>query len=420
MKEVIVVGAGPAGIAAAVRSAECNCKVTLIDDNPTVGGQIWRGGYSAGKNTIASKWFSSLRAQKSVSVLKGVVVAADAPTRLLIVESPDRTHSVTWETLILATGARELFLPFPGWTLPGVVGVGGLQALAKSGVPLAKKRIVVAGSGPLLLAAADYFHKHGANVLAIAEQASRWKLLCFGAALFGQPAKLLQTLRLRASLHKVSYRSGCWITRAEGHASLQHVILTDGHRTWTEECDYVAVAYGLWPNTELASLLGCRPVGNAVAVDESCRTSVPDILCAGEATGIGGLGLSLVEGEIAGFIAAGEISAAMRLGPRHEAEKRFAHRLNRTFTFRPELKALSDVSTIVCRCEDVPFHRLQESSSWREAKLYTRCGMGPCQGRVCGPALNVLFGWESSSVRPPIFPARIGTLLDDKVSGTRE
>lgn len=420
MTDVAIVGAGPAGIAAAVRCAENNCKVTLIDDNPAVGGQVWRGESSAGKDAIASKWFNDLRAQKKILILNGRVVAADAATRQLLIESPDHASIVAWHALILATGARELFLPFPGWTLPGVAGVGGLQALAKSGVPLAKKRIVVAGSGPLLLAAAEYFRSRGAKILTIAEQASRRDLMRFGAALTRQPTKLLQGLRLRAALRGTSYRTGCWIARAEGHGSLRRVILTDSRRTWTEECDYAAVAYGLWPNTELASLLGCRLVANAVAVDDGCRTSVPDILCAGEANGIGGLGLSLVEGEIAGFIAAGKITAAKRLRRRHHAEKRFAHRLNHAFALRPDLKTLSDMSTIVCRCEDVPFHRLQESASWREAKLHTRCGMGPCQGRICGPALNALFGWETSSVRPPIFPVRIDTLLASESPRRRE
>jgi D-hydroxyproline dehydrogenase subunit alpha len=143
-------------------------------------------------------------------------------------------------------------------------------------------------------------------------------------------------------------------------------------------------------------------------------------LCAGEVTGIGGLGLSLVEGEIAGLTAAGNLSAARRLHSRRRGEKQFTDRLQRAFALRPELKTLSEAATIVCRCEDVPFSRVHPLSSWREAKLHTRCGMGPCQGRVCGPALNVLFGWNVDSVRPPIFPARIGTLLENKNPGKRE
>jgi NADPH-dependent 2,4-dienoyl-CoA reductase/sulfur reductase-like enzyme len=420
MTDVVIVGAGPAGLAAAVRSAENGCKVTLIDDNPRVGGQIWRGGAAANKNSAAMRWFNSIRSQKNISILNGRVVSADTEARQLTVESLDNAATVSWRVLILATGARELFLPFPGWTLPGVVGVGGLQALAKAGLPLTNKRIVVAGSGPLLLAAADYFRKHGAKVRMIAEQASRWRLARFGVGLFRCPEKLLQALQLRTSLHGIPYRTGSWITRAEGNGSLQRVSLTDGRRTWTEECDYAAVAYGLWPNTELATLLGCRMAANAIAVDKHCRTSAPDILCAGEATGIGGLGLSLVEGEIAGLTAAGNLSAANRLHSRRRAEERFADRLKRAFALRPELKTLSEAATIVCRCEDVSFQRLHRSSSWREAKLHTRCGMGPCQGRVCGPALSVLFGWDFSSVRPPIFPARIGTLLENQNPGKRE
>ena len=420
MTDVVIVGAGPAGLAAGVRCAESGCQVTLIDDNPTVGGQIWRGGAAMNKSTAATKWFNGVRNQKNISILNGRVVSANAEARQLTVELLDMAVTVSWRVLILATGARELFLPFPGWTLPAVVGVGGLQALAKSGLPLKNKRIVVAGSGPLLLASADHFRKHGANVRTIAEQASRWRLARFGAGLFRYPAKLLQALQLRTSLHGIPYRTGSWLTRAEGDKSLRRVFLTDGRRTWSEECDYAAVAYGLWPNTELASLLGCRMAGNAIAVDKHCRTSVPHILCAGEVTGIGGLGLSLVEGEIAGLTAAGNQSAANCLHSRRRTEKRFADQLKRAFALRPELKTLSEAATIVCRCEDVPLQRLHPSSSWREAKLHTRCGMGPCQGRVCGPALNVLFGWDLPSVRPPIFPAHIGTLLENGNPEKRE
>ncbi len=416
MTDALIIGAGPAGLAAAVRCAEGGRDVTLIDDNPTVGGQIWRGGPALAKDHAASRWFHRLQSQKNISFLNAHVISADSPTRQITVESIHGASVVTWRTLILATGARELFLPFPGWTLPGVAGVGGLQALAKSGFPIANKRIVVAGSGPLLLAAAEYFKKHGAIVRTIVEQAPWSRLARFGAGLPRFPAKLLQTLQLRASLYGLSYRPGNWITRAEGDGHLQRVHITNGRKTWVEDCDYAAVAYGLWPNTELASLLGCHLDRNTVAVDDYGRTSVTDILCAGEATGIGGLELSLIEGEITGFAASGDLSAATRMRRQRNRAKRFARHLDRAFALRPQIKTLSDPDTIVCRCEDVTAARIEEASSWREAKLHTRCGMGPCQGRICGPAVSIMFGWQTSSIRPPVFPARIGSLLEQATS----
>jgi NADPH-dependent 2,4-dienoyl-CoA reductase/sulfur reductase-like enzyme len=164
------------------------------------------------------------------------------------------------------------------------------------------------------------------------------------------------------------------------------------------------------PNVELAELLSCVIENGSVRVDQYQQTSVANVYGAGEATGIGGLELSLVEGEIAGLAAAGKHTEARRLFPLREQQRKFAERLNRTFALREELKHLAASETIVCRCEDVTFQKLREHTSWRTAKLQTRCGMGPCQGRVCGGAVEFLFGWRAESVRPPIFPVKIDSL----------
>jgi hypothetical protein len=138
---------------------------------------------------------------------------------------------------------------------------------------------------------------------------------------------------------------------------------------------------------------------------------VSQIYSAGEATGIGGLELSLVEGEIAGLAAAGKRDEARKLFPIRDKHRKFADLLNRTFALRDELKHLAAPETIVCRCEDVTLERLKTHQSWRAAKLQTRCGMGPCQGRVCGGAVEFLFGWRAESVRPPALPVRVESLI---------
>lgn len=138
---------------------------------------------------------------------------------------------------------------------------------------------------------------------------------------------------------------------------------------------------------------------------------MPGVYCAGEPTSIGGLELSLLEGQIAGYTSAGRFDTARSLFTRRNRLRRFASRLERAFALRPELKELPHPQTLVCRCEDVALSRLREHSSWRAAKLLTRCGMGPCQGRVCGPALEFLLGWQPESVRPPVFPVRVETLM---------
>jgi NADPH-dependent 2,4-dienoyl-CoA reductase/sulfur reductase-like enzyme len=325
----------------------------------------------------------------------------------LLAETTSGVCELSYKSLVLATGARERFLPFPGWTLPNVMGAGGLQALVKTGLPIEGTRVVVAGSGPLLLAVAAYLRAHGANVLMIAEQAHPMQLARFAIGLF---SKRTQAFELKRQLKGVPYRSGCWVSEAHGAEKLEGLTLVRGRKTWRVECDYLACGFHLVPNVELAELLGCEIEHSHVKVDAFQQTTVANVYSAGETTGIGGLELSLVEGEIAGLVAAGKHDAARELFPMRVTQRKFADLLNRTFALRDELKHLSTPQTIVCRCEDVTLERLRKHSSWRAAKLQTRCGMGPCQGRVCGGAVEFLFGWRAESVRPPILPVKIDSL----------
>jgi NADPH-dependent 2,4-dienoyl-CoA reductase/sulfur reductase-like enzyme len=183
-----------------------------------------------------------------------------------------------------------------------------------------------------------------------------------------------------------------------------------GGRTTRLACDYLACGFHLVPNTELAALLGCRVHQGVVSVDDLQQTSVANVYCAGEPTGIGGVELSLLEGEIAGYAAAGNTSAARQLFAQRAKYQKFARAMDRAVTLNPALKQLAQPDTLVCRCEDVSLARLREHAAWRSAKLHTRCGMGPCQGRICGPAVEFLLGWQVDSVRPPVFPARIDSL----------
>jgi NADPH-dependent 2,4-dienoyl-CoA reductase/sulfur reductase-like enzyme len=418
--QILIVGAGPAGIAAAIRAAECGKQVVVVDDNPvpaSPGGQIWRGDQTQPSFPEAREWFTRLKSV-NVNFAQGARIFAQSEAGCLLAETADGWCELRFEKLILATGARERFLPFPGWTLPGVAGAGGLQALAKSNYPVAGKRIVVAGSGPLLMAVAAYLKKRGAEVLLIAEQAGWNRLLRFGAALIGQPSKIAQAVSLKKQLAGVPYLPGCWPVAAKGKDKLEAVTLRRGDKSWEVECDYLACGFYLVPNVELAAMLGCAIENGAVKVNEFQQTSLPGVYCAGETTGIGGLELSLVEGQIAGLVAAGRQDEARRLFAERVKQWRFAEALNRTFALREELRALPTAETLVCRCEDVSFERLQKQTSWREAKLQTRCGMGPCQGRICGAATEFLFGWGMESVRPPVFPARLENLATALKSST--
>jgi NADPH-dependent 2,4-dienoyl-CoA reductase/sulfur reductase-like enzyme len=435
--DVLIVGGGPAGLAAGYSAAQSSQRVIIVDDNSSPGGQIWRGEQRQPTTPEAAAWFEKVQTA-NLDFLSGARVifaigcggnsskpvapataepASENEARpgMLVAESFDSTYELAYEKLILATGARERFLPFPGWTLPNVMGAGGLQALVKSGLPIAGRRVVVAGSGPLLLAVAAYLSKHGAEVLSIAEQASWFHLLRFGFGLLRQPGKILQALEHSAELAGVLFLTNCWPVAAQGDGKLSSVTLRQGERSWDVACDYLACGFHLIPNVELAVLLGCQVQDGCVRVDEFQQASIPGIYCAGEPTGIGGLELSLIEGQIAGFAATGQHDQARKLFTAREKMRGFATLLNQTFALRAELRELPEAETLVCRCEDVTLERLRMYGSWREAKLQTRVGMGCCQGRVCGAAVEFLLGWKPESVRPPVFPARVESLM--QVSG---
>jgi NADPH-dependent 2,4-dienoyl-CoA reductase/sulfur reductase-like enzyme len=285
--------------------------------------------------------------------------------------------------------------------------------MAKGGWPVSGKRIVVAGTGPLLLAAADGLRHLGARVRLIAEQASRWKVLRFGHGLLRHPAKLAQGLGLKARLLGVPCRYGCWPARAEGADCVERVTLTDGSRTWTEDCDYLACAFNLAPNLELPRLLGCGMADGFVRVNPWQETTLENAFCAGEPTGIGGADCALVEGEIAGLAAAGRLEQARARFSSRASWHRFRVALRDAFGLRPELRQMTAADTLVCRCEEVRRRDLEACDSWTAAKLHTRCGMGACQGRVCGPITQFLFGWENESFRPPLFPVSLESLISE-------
>ena len=395
----------------AAHSASQNngASVNIIDENPFLGGQIWRAELGRTISPDARKVIDAVSTGR-VSIINNAQAFDLEGGTCLLAQTPTGTIEFEFQKLIIATGARERFLPFPGWTLPNVFGAGGLQALVKGGLRVKDKRIVVAGTGPLLLAVAEYLRSKGGAITTIAEQASAANITRFARSLWSSPSKLAQAAALRAKLLGVPYLSDCWITSADGEDRLRAVHLTRKRKTWTLECDYLACGFHLAPNTELASLLGCRTENGFVQVDEWQQTSRENIYCAGEPTGIGGVEAALIEGRIAGFAAAGNKAAAQNLFGKRDEGRTFARKLNEAFALRGELRSLADDKTIVCRCEDVEYGRLKNFATFRDAKLQTRCGMGPCQGRICGTATEFVFGWEPGKVRPPIFPVKMENL----------
>src|ERR1022692_2936394 len=242
--DVLVIGGGPAGLAAAMRAAECGLHVGIVDDNARLGGQIWRSESGGSQPAEAEHWIGRL-VSAGVTPLCGTRIFHQPEPGLLLAEGTNALHELRYGKLVLATGARERFLPFPGWILPNVMGAGGLQAMVKSGLPIRGKRVVVAGTGPLLLAVAAHLRKQRAEISLICEQAS-WSslarfsfallpeqretepgktaprcllaeisLICeqaswsslarFSFALLGQPGKIAQALQLRRELAGIPF-----------------------------------------------------------------------------------------------------------------------------------------------------------------------------------------------------------------------
>ena len=412
--DVVVVGAGPAGMAAATRAAEARRRVVVLDEAPNVGGQIWRHRSRSTLGSDARRAIDRL-SRTSADVRRGVAVvdvAVGGDGSFTVVAERHRggVEVVRTPALVVATGARERFLPFPGWTLPGVLGLGGAQALLKQGATFRGKRVVIAGTGPLILPVAASLTDAGCRVTIVAEQAPFQAVRDFAISLLAQPDTLLQAAMYRLAFLRTPYAMGTWVTSAAGTDRLTTVALTNGRTTWSLPCDLLCTGYGLVPNVEMARLIGCATSSGAVVVDTRQATSVPGVFAAGEVTGVGGVALAVVEGEIAGAAAAGVARVDPALVKRRDALRGVARRMERTFAVRAEVRALARADTIVCRCEDVRHAAVASLGDARQAKLYARAGMGACQGRVCGPALELLFGWQPGRVRSPLEPARLSTL----------
>jgi NADPH-dependent 2,4-dienoyl-CoA reductase/sulfur reductase-like enzyme len=400
-----IVGSGPAGLSAAQATLDAGASVCLIDDNHAPGGQIWRGGPGQWTDARATRMWTALHDHPRFSHLPGTQVIGCADANTLLVETADGGATIPFERLLLCAGARELSLPFPGWTLPGVTGAGGLQALIKGGMPVRDRTVVIAGTGPLLLATAATALQAGAHVAAIVEHQSWSRLAGFGLALLARHrSKFAQAASLFAALRAVPYVTGGRIVAAAGDDILRSVTITARGKEITYSCDFLGAGFGLVPNTDLGRALGCATADGAIVVDAAQKTSRADVWAAGECTGIGGVDKAVAEGRHAALAALG-VHPSARDVPVLRASHAFATLLTRTFAPDEALKTMCRPDTIVCRCEDVTAAQLLPHRDWREAKLATRVGMGPCQGKTCGPACAFLFGWTPPDSRIPIMPA---------------
>ncbi|GAB3427141.1 FAD-dependent oxidoreductase [Flindersiella endophytica] len=437
--DVLVVGAGPAGLSAAVAAAGCGRHVGVVDGGTRIGGQYWRHSPGAepgdrGFRRLAEAFRDHVAAGRIEHLPQRQVWTVSKPGAAFVVHTAQ--GDLTAPALVLAPGAYDRQIPFPGWDLPGVYTAGGAQALLKEhGVP-AGRRVAVAGTGPFLLPVATALARHGVTVVGVfeANRPTGWLRPGGPRAIARHPGALADAASYGATLarHRVPIRLGRTIVAAHGEQAVSAVTVRGrGGAEHRFDVDAVAVGWGFTPQLELPLALGCGTRLDVdgslvVEVDDQQQSSVPGVFVAGEATGVGGSELAACEGELAGLAAGGAPSAAPSgLVRRRSALRRFAAAMHRAYPVPAGWTERLPDDTLVCRCEEVTAGRLRTAvelgaETARTAKLLSRVGMGWCQGRVCGYATACLTAaWTGTpydpsglAERPIATPLTLGDLAE--------
>jgi D-hydroxyproline dehydrogenase subunit alpha len=429
--DVAVVGGGPAGMAAAIAARAAGASVAVVERYPEVGGQIYRRAFGetpASLPRAGRRWTRRLAASGALVLADTAVWGVRDPHTLLTESAGGKAGTVRARAVVLATGAYDRPVAFPGWTLPGVMTAGAAQALVKAQSTLPGRRVLLAGAGPFLLPVATQLRAAGAEVVAVAEATARRRWASAAPRMLAHPGRLAAYARYRARLPGVRFLWGHVLVRVDGDGRTERATLAAVDDQWrpraggerTVEIDAVCTAYGFVPALELPRALGCELAGDAVAHDAEMRTSVPHVYVAGEAAGVGGADLAVLEGSVAGRAAAGAAVPAV-LDRRRRHGVRFAELLDALFAPGPGLAELARPDTVLCRCEDVRASEVDAAvaagaSSLSAVKIATRCGQGPCQGRMCEGlvAARLPAGAASRySTRLPLRPVALTTLLDD-------
>lgn len=467
MFDLAVVGAGPAGMAAALTAADHGLKVVVVDEQQRAGGQIFRQPPeeftgSVLRPTAGYGWATGLirrfEADERLTTefgwsAIGVLYDDALPGGLcLAVNHPqDGTRVIGARRLLIATGAYDLPVAFPGWTLPGVMTAGAVQTLVKAQKIAPVGDVVLAGAHPLLLLVADLLVREGVRVSEVAFAQNIPKpadLLHALGAVPGHVRMLAETGGILARLVRNGVRvsSRTVVTAARGEEHVARVELARVDRRWkvtgtprAVDASHLVLGYGFSASTELARQIGCDLVydspkgGWVVSHDDRLRTSVPGVFVAGEPTGVAGADQSRAEGELAALAIAADLGRDVSATALAEAERgiraatRFSTVVQRMF--EPAREALGDLAgrdTTVCRCETVTRGTLDDFleaspfvSDVNAVKLSCRTGMGPCQGRYCEGSVGTILASAREqpiglggrfSAHLPIKPVPVGDL----------
>ena len=446
-----MVGAGPAGLRAAATLVEAGLRPVLIEESARAGGQIYRRpppgaerdpralyGLEAGRATALHRLADALaqRVDHRPETLVWNIHGRD-----LDLLGPEGHATLKPDRLILATGAVDRVLPFPGWTLPGVFTLGAAQIALKAQGMAIGTRVALVGAGPLLPLVATQYLKAGARLAAaLAATPFRAKLTA-APGLAAEPGTLAKGLwyTLRAALGGAPIRGGVRAVRAEGEARVTGLAYVDaGGRERRVACDAVGASFGLRSETQLADLAGCRfrfdPTLRQWLPERSAegRSSVPEVYLAGDGAGIGGADVAELTGERTALslladlghpVDAGRVA---RLDARLARQRRFRDALEAAYPFPAHILDTVADGEVVCRCEGIDAGTLRRAARERDAgdlnrlKAFTRVGMGRCQGRMCGLAAGEILararGAPVESVgrlrgQPPVKPIPMAASL---------
>ncbi len=460
--ELIVIGAGPGGMQAAITAANAGLQVTLIDSNPLPGGQYFKQipeDFSVSDDSNHQKEAFSLINDLNNPLIKffsktlvwGIFHNPKTNLWQTTFQGENCPARLETSTIIIASGAYDRSIPFPGWDLPGVITAGAAQVMVKSQGILPGKRVIVSGTGPLQLAAAANLVDAGAEVLEILE--CNRNLLQKGfphlTSVWGQWKRMQEGFDYAGSLLKarVPYRVGSCVVSVTGDGKVEEATIAkldaQGYPIKASfrnvAVDTVVVGYGLTPSTEFFRLLDLdMSYSDATGVyipkrNEFFQTSDPGIYAIGDCAGIGGAGLAMLEGKIAAsYIAmqSGHLtdshfkSMLKQMKIRLKREQKFAKMLEDVFGLPKGLFTLAEPDTIICRCEQISLAEVKEAVSFgaqsiTDIKNITRSGMGNCQGRTCGSILTQILAHESHRspadghylhIRPPVHPILLNNI----------